>query len=70
MLIYLCVTKPKAMKQINLSIKEQCQLVDSINARIHLVEKLITSFQSIVLVSEYVKERNDLIELKNKFQSL
>jgi ABC-type transporter Mla subunit MlaD len=58
------------MKQINVSIKEQCQLLDSLNARIHLVEKLIKSFQSMVLVAEYVKERESLMQLKNKLQSL
>jgi hypothetical protein len=70
MLIYLCVTKPKAMKQIILTIQEQYQLIDGLNARIQTVEKLILTFQSMVLVSEYVKERNLLIELKNKLQSL
>jgi hypothetical protein len=70
MLIYICVTKPKAMKQINLTIQEQYQLIDGLNSRIQTVEKLILTFQSMVLVTEYVKERDLLIELKTKLQSL
>jgi hypothetical protein len=70
MLIYICVTKPKVMKQINLTIQEQYQLIDGLNSRIQTVEKLILTFQSMVLVTEYVKERDLLIELKTKLQSL
>lgn len=58
------------MKQINLTIQEQYQLIDGLNSRIQTVEKLIQTFQSMVLVSEYVKERNLLIELKTKLQSI
>jgi len=58
------------MKQINLTIQEQYQLIDGLNSRIQTVEKLILTFQSMVLVSEYVKEHNLLLELKTKLQSL
>lgn len=49
---------------------ERYNLIDGLNARIQTVEKLITTFQNMVLVAEYVKERNQLIELKAKLLSL
>jgi len=58
------------MKQINVTIQEQYQLIDGLNSRIQTVEKLILTFQSMILVSEYIKERDLLIELKTKLQSL
>jgi hypothetical protein len=69
MLIYLCVTKPKAMN-LQITTEEKFQIIDGLKARIQTVEKLIQTFQSMVLVAEYVKERNSLIELKTKLQSL
>lgn len=49
---------------------ERYNLIDGLNARIQTVEKLILTFQNMVLVSEYVRERDKLIELKSKLLSL
>ena len=69
MLIYLCETKPKAMN-LEITSSERFSLIDGINARIIMVEKLILSFNSMVLVTEYVKERDQLIKLKTKLLSI
>lgn len=45
-------------------------LIDGLNARIQTLEKLIPVFTRMTLVAEYVKERNQLIELKAKLLSL
>ena len=50
--------------------QERFQLIDGINARIQTVEKLIQTFQSMLLVAEYTKERESLIALKNKLFTL
>jgi hypothetical protein len=49
---------------------ERHYLIDGLNARIQTVEKLILVFTSMVLVAEYVKERELLIELRTKLQSI
>ena len=51
---------------LEITTQEQIQLIDGLNVRITMVEKLILTFQSMVLVAEYVKERDQLIELKAK----
>lgn len=55
---------------LEITFKQNLQLIDVLNARIHLLAKLIQSFQSMTLVDEYVKERNELIELKTKLLSI
>ena len=55
---------------LQITTEEKFQIIDGLKARIQTVEKLIQTFQSMVLVAEYVKERNSLIELKTKLQSL
>lgn len=55
---------------LEITSKEKWQLIDGLNARIQTVEKLIQVFQSMVLVSEYIIERDSLIELRTKLQSL
>jgi hypothetical protein len=69
MLIYLCETKPKAMN-LQITTKEQFLIIDGLDSRIKTVEKLIQTFESVVLIAEYVKERDSLIELRTKLQSI
>jgi hypothetical protein len=62
-------TKPKAMN-LQITFKQNLQLIEGLNGRIQEVEKLIATFNSMTLVAEYVKERNELIELKEKLLSI
>ena len=55
---------------LEITSSERFSLIDGINARIIMVEKLILSFSSMVLVTEYVKERDQLIKLKAKLLSI
>jgi len=55
---------------LEITLQQKFQLIDGLNARIQTVEKLIQTFQSMVLVAEYVQERELLIELRTKLQSL
>lgn len=55
---------------LEITTEQQFQLIDGLNARIQTVEKLILTFQSMTLVAEYVKEREQLIELKTKLLSI
>ena len=63
--------KPK-QKAMNLEItfQQNLLLIDGLNGRIQTVEKLIATFQSMTLVAAYVKERDELIELKAKLLSI
>lgn len=45
-------------------------LIDGLNARIQTLEKLLPIFTSMTLVAEYIKEVNNLKELRNKLLSL
>ena len=45
-------------------------LIDGLNARIQTLEKLLPVFTSMVLIAEYIKEVNNLKELRTKLQSI
>lgn len=49
---------------------ERYNLIDGLNARIQTLEKLIPVFTRMTLVAEYVKEVNNLKELRTKLLSL
>jgi hypothetical protein len=51
---------------LELSRKESILLIDGLNARIKIVENLILAFTTQYLIDVYSKEREDLIQLKNK----
>jgi hypothetical protein len=55
---------------LQITFKQNLQLIEGLNGRIQEVEKLIATFNSMTLVAEYVKERNELIELKEKLLSI
>lgn len=50
--------------------RERHFLIDGLNARIQTLEKLIPVFTRMTLVAEYVKEVNNLKELRTKLLSL
>jgi hypothetical protein len=49
---------------------ERHYLIDGLNARIQTLEKLIPVFTRMTLVAEYVKEVNNLKELRTKLLSI
>jgi len=49
---------------------ERHYLIDGLNARIQTLEKLLPVFTSMVLIAEYIKEVNNLKELRTKLQSI
>jgi hypothetical protein len=51
---------------LELSRKESILLIDGLNARIKIVENLILAFTTQYLIDVFSKEREDLIQLKNK----
>ena len=55
---------------LQITTKEQFLIIDGLDSRIKTVEKLIQTFESVVLIAEYVKERDSLIELRTKLQSI
>jgi hypothetical protein len=55
---------------LEITTKDQYQLIEGISARIIVIERLIETFKSVELISMYVNEREELIELKTKLQSL
>jgi DNA-binding transcriptional regulator WhiA len=57
---------------MNLEIKTQEQffIIDGLKHRIKHIEKLIEHFTSVELIAVYVKERNDIIELLKRIESL
>jgi hypothetical protein len=69
MLIYLCETKPKTMN-LEITPSERHYLIDGLTARIQTLEKLIPVFTRMTLVAEYVKEVNNLKELRTKLLSI
>jgi hypothetical protein len=55
---------------LEITFQQNLQLIDALTGRIQTVEKLIQTFQSMTLIAEYVKERDQLIELKAKLLSI
>ena len=51
---------------LQLSRKETILLIEGLNARIKTVENLISLFTLESLINAYTKEKEDLIELKQK----
>lgn len=55
---------------VQITTRQQSLILDGLHARILMIEKLINTFKSIELIASYVKERQDLIELKKQIESL
>jgi cell shape-determining protein MreC len=58
------------MTNVNLTLQEINFIIDGLKSRIATVEKLINYFTSQELTNAYAKEKMQLIELLNRFQSL
>jgi hypothetical protein len=52
--------------KLELSRKERKLLIGSLQNRIDIIDRLLTSFSQDYLISTYTQDKNDLLELKNK----
>lgn len=55
---------------VEITFKEKYFIVESIDTRIRHIDSLIESFSDEKLIQMYVKEQIELIQLKDKLQSL